>query len=75
MAKHKLVFLCALKRDVDAMRQVIVTFDTLFTLARNYSMKALHEIECIYHQYLVSNHASNSSKAEEGIDSVRAMEQ
>ena len=55
------------------MRQVTITFDTLFTLARNYAMNALHDIECIYHQYLVS--MTDSSKAEEGIDSVRPLSQ
>ena len=73
MAKHRMYFLCALKRDVEATRQVIITFDRIFTLARDYPMNALHDIECIYNQYLVS--MTNSPKAEEGIDSVRPLEQ
>ena len=69
MATRMLVFLTSFKRDVTAMRQFIVTHDTLFTLARNYRMKAARDIEYIYHPYLVANHANNSSKAEEGLDS------
>ena len=55
------------------MRQAIITFNMLFTLARNYPMDALHDIECIYHNYLVST--TNSSKAEMGLDSVPALQQ
>ena len=75
MARHRFVFLCPLKADVPAMRHVIMSHDALFTLARNYPMNADHDIEYIYHQYLVANHAGNSSKAEMGIDGVRAVEQ
>ena len=57
------------------MRQVIVSHDTLLTLGRNYPTNADHNIEYIYHQYLVANHAGNSSKAEVGIDGIRVVEQ
>ena len=34
-------------------------------------MEAEHDIEYIYHKYLVANHAGNSSKAAMGIDGAR----
>ena len=52
-----------------------IAHDILFTLARNYPMNADHDIEYIYHQYLVANHAGNSSKAEVGAEGVHAVEQ
>ena len=64
-----------MEADVTAMRQVLVSRETLFTLTRNYPMEAEHDIEYSYPQYLVVNHAGNSSKTEVGIDSVRAVEQ
>ena len=72
MAKHRMYFLCAFERDVEATRQVIITFDTLSTLACNYPMNALHDAECIYHQYLGST--TNSSKPQERISTVRPLE-
>ena len=55
-----------MKDYVTAIRQVIVSHDTLFTLAHNYPMEAEHDIAYIHHQYMVANHAGNSSKAEVG---------
>ena len=75
MAKLQLYFLCATKADVTALRQVVVWHDTDFTFARHFLREAEHNIEYIYHQFLTASLSGKYSKAEMGVEGVRALEQ
>ena len=55
ISKSKLFFIAATKADFATLRRVVVWHDTAFTLARQYPMEAVHNIEHIYHQYLASS--------------------
>ena len=75
MSKLKLDLICDTKADVTALRQVVVWHDAHFTLARNYQVEAEHNIEYMYNEFLKASLSGKYTKAEMGVEGVRALEQ
>ena len=72
-AKHRRFVLSCFERDARIIDKIIARHDTMFTLASYFQIPADHGVVNILHQYLKVS--SESSAGEDGIDSIRALDQ